>query len=262
VAHQALVKRGKIRSFIYFINLIMNMKIFSLTILGCSILFTAIAQNKIVNDPNAEVRTVKEFHAIRVSNGIHLYLTQGNEEAVAVSASERKFRDRIVTQVEDGVLKIYIETNHWNFWEEDWKNLRAYVSCKVLDELKASSGARVDVDGSLHSGILAMHFSSGSGFDGNVEVTDLKINQGSGADTKISGKAANLEVESHSGSSLSGYDLETDQCNAICSSGGSVRITVKKELRASASSGGQIYYKGSGVIKDISTSSGGEISRR
>lgn len=228
----------------------------------CFIMSSASAQDKIVNDPNAEVRSVKGFHAIRVSNGIHLYLTQGNEEAVAVSASETKYRDRIVTVVEDGVLKIYVEMNHWRFWDEDWKNMKAYVSCKLLDELKASSGARVDVNGSLHSDNLTMHFSSGSGFEGSVKVTDLKINQGSGADTRISGTAANLSVESSSGSTLRGYDLETDQCDARCSSGGTVHITVKKELSASASSGGQINYRGSGVIRDISTSSGGEVSRR
>ena len=238
------------------------MKTIYFAIIGSLLLNAAIGQNKIVNDPNAEVRTVKGFHGIRVSNGIHLFLTQGNEEAVAVSATERKYRDRIVTVVEDGVLKIYVEKSHWSFWDDDWKNLKAYVSCKVLDELKASSGARVDVDGSLHSGNLTMHFSSGSGFNGNVQVTDLKIDQGSGADTKISGTASSLNVESSSGSSLKGYDLETDQCSANCSSGGSVHITVKKELSASASSGGQIYYRGNGVIRDISTSSGGEVSRR
>ena len=48
--------------------------------------FTAGAQ-KVVNDPNAEKREVKGFHAIEVGGGIDLYLSQGNE-AVAVSASE------------------------------------------------------------------------------------------------------------------------------------------------------------------------------
>jgi hypothetical protein len=238
------------------------MKQLMIAILGCLIIYTAAAQNKIVNDPNAEVRSAKNFHAIRVSSGIHLYLTQGNEEAVAVSASDRKFRDRIVTVVEDGVLKIYVDFNHWRFWDDDWKNLKAYVSCKTLDELKASAGARVDVDGSLKSGNLALHFSSGSGFEGKVEVTDLKISQGSGADSRISGTAATLRVEGNSGSTFRGFDLETDQCSASCSSGASVNVTVKKELNASASSGGQINYKGTGVIRDISTSSGGEVSRR
>jgi hypothetical protein len=238
------------------------MKKIFFALFGSMIISASFAQNKVVNDPNAEVRSVKGFHAIQVSSGIHLYLTQGSEEAVAVSASEKKYRDRIITEVEGGVLKIYVDMNHWRFWDDDWKNKKAYVSCKFLDELKASSGARVDVDGSLSAENLSLRFSSGSDFEGQVKVNELKISQGSGADAEISGKATNLRVEGSSGSTLGGFDLATDLCNASCSSGATVHITVNKELSASASSGGQIYYKGTGLIRDISTSSGGEVSRK
>ncbi|HEV3249578.1 MAG TPA: DUF2807 domain-containing protein, partial [Puia sp.] len=71
-----------------------------------------------------------------------------------------------------------------------------------------------------------------------------------------------LRIQASSGSSMKGYELETDQCDANTSSGASVRVTVKKELNASASSGSEIYYKGAGVVRDLSTSSGGEVSKR
>ena len=78
-------------------------KIFTFMLLAI-LAFTAGAQ-KVVNDPNAEKREVKGFHAIEVGGGIDLYLSQGNE-AVAVSASEAKFRERIKTEVVNGVLKM------------------------------------------------------------------------------------------------------------------------------------------------------------
>jgi hypothetical protein len=233
-----------------------------LFVLSILLVTGAAAQHKIVNDPLAQTRNVKPFHEIRVSNGIHLYLTQSNEEAVAVSASETKYRDRIHTEVEDGVLKIYYEHGNWNFSDDEGRRLKAYVSCKVLDGLKGSSGANVDVDGDIRSDNLRMNFSSGASFSGKIAVTDLHIEQGSGAETNISGSATRTRVEGSSGSSFKGYDLVTENCDASCSSGATVRITVKKELSASASSGGQIYYKGEGMIRDISTSSGGEVSRR
>jgi hypothetical protein len=231
--------------------------------LGCFFLSAAIAQNTVVKDPNAQTRAVSGFHAIKVSNGIHLYLVQGNEEAVAVSASDKDYRDRIRTEVETGVLKIYYDNDSWKFWDSDErKNLKAYVSCKILDRLKASSGARVDVDGSIKSANLAMDFSSGSNFKGKVNVQELKVEQSSGAESFIGGVAAILRIQASSGSSMKGYELETDQCDANTSSGASVRVTVKKELNASASSGSEIYYKGAGVVRDLSTSSGGEVSKR
>src|SRR5262249_27803009 len=99
-------------------------------ILACALLvglsLAAIAQ-KTINDPNAEKRSVSSFHGVEVSGGIDLYLTQG-DEAVAVSASEAKFRDRIRTEVKNGVLKIWVETG--SGFHLDWGNrkLKAYVS--------------------------------------------------------------------------------------------------------------------------------------
>lgn len=75
-------------------------------LLCCSVLF---AQNTIVNDANAQVRTVSSFHAIQVSTGINLILKQGNSDAVAVSGSSAEITSRIKTIVENGKLKIYFD---------------------------------------------------------------------------------------------------------------------------------------------------------
>jgi hypothetical protein len=66
-----------------------------------------------INDANAEKRNVSGYHAVEVSGGIDLYLSAG-EESVAVSASETKHRDRIKTEVKNGVLKIWYEYNNSN----------------------------------------------------------------------------------------------------------------------------------------------------
>lgn len=85
------------------------MKKLSLLLLFVIIVSAAFAQ-KVISDPNVEKRNVSGYHAISVSGGIDLYLSQGGE-SVAVSASETKYRDRIKTEVKDGVLKIWYETN-------------------------------------------------------------------------------------------------------------------------------------------------------
>ena len=227
------------------------------------ILSAAIAQNKIVNDANAQVRSVSSFHAIKVSTGIHLYLAQGNEEKVAVSADKVEHRERIKTEVVNGVLKIYYDNDH-NWYSDDNRNkdLRAYVSCKTLDQLKASSGAHVEVDGSIHSNTLDLDFSSGAQFKGSVNVTGLTINEGSGAHSTISGTAANIRADASSGSHLDASNLEASECDAEASSGGHIDVNVTKSLVASANSGGHIYYKGDASIKSINTSSGGSVSRK
>ncbi len=69
----------------------------------------------VINDKNVEVRNVSSFSAIKVSGGIDVYLSQSNEDAVAVSASDEKYRDDIKTEVKNGVLNIYFDNNSFRF---------------------------------------------------------------------------------------------------------------------------------------------------
>ena len=64
------------------------------------------SQETVINDANAEVRTVTPFSGIKVSGGIDVYLSQGEDYSLAVSASEEKYRDNIKTEVKNGVLVI------------------------------------------------------------------------------------------------------------------------------------------------------------
>lgn len=220
------------------------------------------AQDVVINDANAEKRTLSAgFNAIQVSDGIELYLTQASTESVAVSASEQKYMERLKTEVEGGVLKIYFDrkTMVWNGNEK--KKLKAYVSFKNLESLKASSGSDVKAKSVLAVDNLNMNFSSGAQFNGEVDVKSLEVSQNSGSEINTTGKAENLKTDLSSGAMFKGYDLTVNFCDAKVSSGAEVRITVTKELAAKASSGGSIKYKGEGVVKDINVSSGGEVKR-
>src|SRR5258708_36532137 len=82
---------------------------------SCLPLVSVLAQKTVINDPNVEVRAVKGFHGIEVSNAIDLYLSQGGQETVAVSAAEIKWRDRIRKGVEGGILKIWVVNKGWSW---------------------------------------------------------------------------------------------------------------------------------------------------
>jgi len=228
---------------------------------ACFTLSAAIGQNTVIRDQNAVSRQVPDFHAIHVSTGIHLFLTQGKEKGVAVSASQPEYRDRIQTEVKNGVLHIYYDTEKWKWFDMHGKELRVYVSCVTLDGLEASSGAKVEVDGTIKSDNFTMEFSSGAKFSGKVQASDLKVEQSSGAQSSISGTAGHLRASATSGSHLHGYDLVAGICEVSANSGGGIDISVEKEMEVSAHSGGRIRYQGAGVIKEVHTSSGGSVSR-
>jgi hypothetical protein len=222
------------------------------------------AQDKIVYDANAEVRPVTSFHAVKISHGIELLLKQGDEEALAVSADEIKYRDAIKTEVVNGELRIYVEQNAKSWWKQlrsRDRKMRAYVSFKNLDKIDGSSGSRTIIDGNLNTAILSIDISSGATIKGNLKSMHLTVDQSSGGKSYISGNVEKLDVSASSGAHFYGYDLTADKCKADASSGAKLQLNVSKEMVAYASSGGGINYKGEGAIMDISTSSGGKIRR-
>lgn len=228
----------------------MKKLLFSLLVTG--FITTASAQ-KTINDANAQKRNVAGFHAIEVSGGIDLFLSQG-EEAVAVSASQTEYRDKIITEVKDGVLKIWYDWKHSSNF--DWKNrkMKAYVSFKNIDRLEGSGGSDISIEGLVKVAKLDMEISGGSDFDGKIEAGELKIQASGGSDVNISGKADRLSIDASGGSDFKGYDLASDICNVEASGGSDVHVTVNKELSANASGGSDVYYKGTGLIRDLKTS--------
>jgi hypothetical protein len=228
---------------------------------ACFTLSAVMAQRTVVKDPNAVVRTVPAFHAIHVATGIRLLLTQGTEMGVAVSARSAEYRDRIRTEVKNGVLHIYYDSDRRQWFDFNGKDLQVYVSCTNIDDLEGSSGAKIEVDGTLKSGTFTMSFTSGSKFWGKVEAQELTVDQNSGAQSTISGVTGRLKASATSGSHLHGFDLKASDCDVNANSGGSIEISVEKEMEVSAHSGGKIRYQGDGVIREVHTSSGGSVRR-
>jgi hypothetical protein len=220
--------------------------------------FSATAQ-KTINDPNAVPRNVTSFHAIQVSDGIDLYLTQGNE-ALAVSAINEEVRNKITTKIEDGVLKIYYGREGITL-DRGNKKMKAYVSFKTLDNLRASGGSDVYADEGINSPDLKVHLSGGSDFHGKVNSSKLEMDAVGGSDVYISGKATTLAISSSGGSDFHGYDLISDNCEINASGGSDVSITCNRELNVNASGGSDVHYKGNGSIKNMNSGRSSSVKK-
>ncbi len=222
---------------------------------------TAWGYSQTVSDPNAVVRKLNNsFHAIKVSDGIELFLSQGSQEAIAVSAGKQEYFEKLKTEVENGVLKIYYDES-WNNWNVKNRNLKAYVTCINLDELKASSGSEVNISGVVKSTNFSLQVSSGADFEGNLVVTNMQASSSSGSSIHLSGSAKTTRVKSSSGSDIKGLSFTTESCDADASSGSGIDISVSNDLTAEASSGGRIRYKGGADIKEIAKSRGGSVKK-
>ena len=225
------------------------------------LLTRSFAQDLTVHDPNAEKRNHSGFHSVRVESGVDLYISQGNEEAVVVSASHREDRDKIVTEVTNGVLHIYIDHGSWGLSGGN-RMLKAYVSVKTIQSIVAGGGSDVYIEGVLRSDKLELGFSGGSDGKGEVDAGQLTVTISGGSDANLKGRAGTASITASGGSDFLGQGLSADVVRAEANGGSDVHITVNKELSASASGGSDVYYSGNGVMRDISASGGSEVKKK
>ena len=219
---------------------------------------------KTINDPNAEPRNLSGFHAIKVSNAFTVYISQGNEDAVAISATKAEYREKIITKVENGVLIIKFDDDKkfWKNWNGDKQKLKAYISIKKIDRLSVSGACDVFIEDGISAEELSIHLSGASDLKGKVDAKKLTCDISGASDMTISGNAAEVNVEASGASDFKGFDLVSNYCNAKASGASSVNITVNKELSASASGASDVRFKGEGLIRDIKTSGASNVSRR
>ena len=222
---------------------------------------TSFAQ-KVINDANAEKRTVGSFHGIDVATGIELTLTKGTTEEVAVSASETQFRDKIVTEVRNGILRIHYETKSGAINKKnESKRLKAYVSYKALDLLHVTTGAEANVDGVIEATTFELKANTGGLVKAEINIGTLTVDQNTGSKITLTGKVDKLEAEGDTGSKFMGENLTTNTCMVEMSTGAGIYISVEKELNVKADTGGYIKYKGNAGIREIKTNTGGNVSK-
>jgi len=223
-------------------------------VLGANIQAFAFSSEK------TEIRNLKDFHAIQVSSGIDLYLRMGETEEVKVVA-DSDIIDKVITEVKDGTLKIYMkQNNNWNWGTT--KARKVYVSVKELERLDASSGSDVKSENILTGESLEVKASSGSDVNLDIHIKNFSLDTSSGSDAQLSGKTKNFEASASSGSDIKAQDLESVICKVSVSSGSDATVNVSDELYANASSGGDVRYYGNPQVKDINESSGGDVTHK
>ncbi|HLI92147.1 MAG TPA: head GIN domain-containing protein [Puia sp.] len=242
------------------INFMIMGRIFAIFV-GAMLACSARAQQTVIADPNAQLRPVKGYHGVRVSSAINLYLSQGQEEKVVVSAKDVKLRDRIVTEVVDGILVIRLDVKPWHRLGNN--KLKAYVSFTALDQISASGASDVYVDGVISGDRLSLDLSGASDFKGAIKVNELLLDQTGASDSQITGQVGGQATIRTSGASdVKAYDLVVDNCSVHASGASDVRITVNRQLDADLSGASSVYYKGEGVIRESHSSGASEVAHK
>jgi hypothetical protein len=224
------------------------------------ILSSACAQTtkKMVFDGDAEDRNLSGFTAINVSSAFDVYISQGGEDAVGVSASDASATKRIKTYVSGGVLYITFDAKGWSW--ASWKNnkLKAYVTVKHLEKLAVSGACNVSFVDAITSDRLFVSISGASDIKGPVKVNSLKVGASGASNISLSGTAKETDFNISGACSIKSLDLVTDNCAVVASGASSIRLTINQSLKSNISGASDIRYKG--TVSRFDTKSSGASS--
>ena len=204
-----------------------------------------------------EEREVNEpFSSIRASEGLDVYLTQGNDTQITVEADEN-LQELILVEVDNDVLKLHTKKNIGRS-----KAKKVMVHFKEVSSISGSSGSRVKSTNTIIAKHLDVRGSSGSSLNLEVATDVLDCGSSSGSSVKLTGETQRLIADASSGSRIKAQDLMAQKSSVNASSGANVSVNTQESLIAKASSGGNITYYGNPETVEKSDGVSGNISKR
>ncbi|MFT3911104.1 MAG: head GIN domain-containing protein [Ferruginibacter sp.] len=203
-----------------------------------------------------QTKTTGPFKGLEIAGGFEVEIKNGPTENVVVEADDNLMK-YIDVKVVDNELRVRLEQINISD-----AHLKIFITAPEVNKVIASAGAEINVKDALKSaGTINVKASSGSNIKTALDAPGVKADVSSGGEITLSGRTKDIHASSSSGSSIEAAELLSENSYVTASSGGSVHVNASVSVDASASSGGNISYRGAATAVKKSESSGGEVSK-
>jgi hypothetical protein len=225
------------------------------TILFCFVWFASLCTGVFDSwSQQSEIRMIQPFHKVRVSNNINVTLVPGKENKAELSTKNIMNEKVLINVFNDELL---IKTD--GVFSNADVNIIVYYT-EPIKKITTTFGGLVRSDSVLKSEKLELECKLDGFANLLLDVNELKITAGQGADVYINGKSKMTIIEANTGANVRTEKLVTEDADVKSILRATVWVNVKNNFKAHAVSGGKIYYsvQPSGDFKK-SWSTGGEI---
>ncbi len=195
------------------------------------------------------------FTGVHTSSGIDVFISQG-DFFVEVVADEN-LHQYITVEKEGDMLKVGSKKNIYRA-----SSKRVNVTLPELTGVRISSAGDIRGLNTFDCDDVDVDISSAGNLDLDIHADEIRVSISSSGDCNLSGSAYSMKADLSSAGGLYAYDLIADYLTVKVSSAGNARVTANKEISMSATSAGNIYYKGDASVIRSNTSSAGNIVRR
>lgn len=225
-----------------------------------ALLIICISLNSCINtvDGNGKIvseeREVSDFNKIDIAGAYEVFISQGNQEKIELSADEN-LMEYIETDVKGKTLKISSQEN----LNSD-SPLEVYITIKNLEEITTSGAVEITSKEQLKLDELAVDASGASELDISILTSNLEIEMSGASETKLDGEADNLSIEISGAGELNAKALKTNNTSIDISGAGSAVVFAKESLKIEVSGAGSVQYKGDPKVKK-SISGAGSVTK-
>jgi hypothetical protein len=207
-------------------------------------------------------RHLSGFNAVNVAGPYDVYIKQGATESVKVEAPADMI-NRILTEVNGGVLKIYSRHNNWN-WGFSWGHHRkivVYVVAKDLNSINISGSGDVSFKDGITANSLKLKITGSGDMTGRVEAKTLESSITGSGDMRLSGHAENSTISVIGSGDFTARNLITVNSSVRVSGSGDAYVNASQRVDAAVNGSGDVHYSGTAKNINSKKSGSGDISR-
>ena len=215
-------------------------------------------------------RHLTGFNSLHISGPFDVKITQGTVESVTLDAP-KNILDRIVTEVNNGELRITNKHDNWGWSEKSWwsdkswwrhhKKILVHVTVKDLNSIKLSGSGSALFENGITTNALKLTVRGSGNIEGKVQVKKLESSISGSGGIKLSGTAESSAIGVTGSGSFTAPELITSNSAVHLSGSGGAKINATDKVDAAISGSGGVSYTGTAKIVNTKKSGSGSVSR-
>lgn len=227
----------------------------ALSILTVSCRFDVMGKSGDGNVVMKQRNVTAEVNHVSVSGNIEAIISQGDQASVKVEA-DSNLQEHIKVEAKGDKLEVFTDVNIG-----DAAAKRVIITLPNIKKIEAEAASQVSTKDAVRGDKIAVSAGSGAHLMASLSTPHAKCEASSGGSLELAGGIQNLDADASSGASIDATKVKAVNAKCDVSSGGSIAINEVTALKADASSGGHITYKGNPAKLEKNASSGGSVKQ-
>lgn len=206
-----------------------------------------------------ETRTTSDYDAIKISGSFDVDLVAGQEGKIILKGEENLL-SAIKVEVEDNVLKVYVERNS-NIRPSIGKKIQVTIPFDKISEVNLSGSGNIQSKNVIKNDKFLAKLSGSGNFNLAVDSNNLELNLSGSGNVRLKGNASNFTTKLSGSGDIDTTELQSKIVDVNVSGSGNSKINCKESLTARVSGSGNIKYTGNPEKRDVKVSGSGNISK-